>query len=330
LIWANNITNPTPIIIVVNVVVIIVLTITSIMDTVAALRIGYLLSAAAILVVYVIPALRDRFLVYGPRDGLAHNKRRSREQQGFHMKTLDYFASIKVPHSWFKHFYMLSMVSSAMWLQQLYTRGPMLQNVLRATSKDRPSMSFNQLVLCCMLLAIQGSRRLYESTVLTKPSTSQMWVGHYLLGLLYYAAMGVAIWIEGAKALVSTDEPLGNAIISAPSMSTFIFLPIFSFASGIQHDAHVYLSSLRKYELPSHPAFHSLISPHYTAECAIYLSLTFLAAPEGRLVNKTLLTAFIFVVIELGVSADISKRWYVQKFGADQVEYKRRMIPGIW
>jgi 3-oxo-5-alpha-steroid 4-dehydrogenase 3 / polyprenol reductase len=300
------------------------------MDAVAALQFGYLLSAVAILLVYAIPALRDRFLVYGPRDVLAVNKRRPQEQQGFHMKTLDYLASMKVPHSWFKHFYMLSVVSSMLWLQQLYTRGPMLQHVMGVTSTDRPSMSFNQLVLCCLLLIIQGSRRLYESTVLTKPSMSQMWVGHYLLGLLYYAAMGVAIWIEGAPALMSTDEPFGNAMISAPSLSTFLFLPIFSFASGIQHDAHLYLNSLRKYELPSHPAFHSLISPHYTAECIIYFSLMFLAAPKGQLVNTTLLAAFIFVVVELGVSADISRRWYLQKFGADRVGHRRRMIPGIW
>lgn len=300
------------------------------MDAIAALRIGYLLSAVAILVIYAIPALRDRFLVYGPRTAPAVKKRRPHEKQGSHVKALDYFASITVPHRWFKHFYILSVVSSMVWLQQLCTRGPMLQNVLSATSTNRPSMSFNQLVLCWTLLTIQGSRRLYESIILAKPSVSEMWVGHYLLGLLYYPAMGVAIWIEGAPALVSTDEPLGNAMISAPSISTFLFLPVFLIASGIQHDAHVYLNSLRKYELPSHPAFQSIVSPHYTAECAIYFSLVFLAAPQGQLVNKTLLAAFVFVAIELGVSADVSKRWYMQKFGAHRVERKRRMIPAVW
>jgi 3-oxo-5-alpha-steroid 4-dehydrogenase 3 / polyprenol reductase len=300
------------------------------MDVIAAFRAGYLLLAIGILGVYAIPALRDRFLAYGPRNEPAGIQRRQQQHQVFYDKCLDYVASIKVPHSWFRHFYMVSVVSSMVWLQQLYTRGPILHNVLSNTSTNKPSMSFNQLVLCWTLLTIQGSRRLYESMILAKPSLSEMWVGHYLLGLLYYIAMSVAIWIEGAPALRSTQEPLGDAMISAPSISTFVFLPIFLLASGIQHDTHCYLNSLRKYAMPSHPAFHAVVSPHYTAECAIYFSLIFLAAPSGQVVNKTLLAAFVFVVIELGVSADISKQWYMRKFGADLVEHKRRMIPGIW
>lgn len=299
------------------------------MDTIIALRICYLLSAVAVIVVDAIPALRDRFLFYGPRDAPPGNKRKQ-DKRGFSERILDYVASIKVPHSWFQHFYMVSVVSSLVWLHQLYTRGPMLQKVLSATSTNRSSMSFNQLVLCWTLLAIQGSRRLYECIVLARPSLSKMWVGHYLLGLFYYIAMGVAIWIEGAQALTSTEEPLGNASIAAPSLSTFIFLPVLLLASGIQHDIHCYLNSLRKYELPEHPAFQNIISPHYTAECAIYFALMFLAAPKGQLVNKTLLSALTFVVVELGVSADVSKRWYMQKFGADSVKHKWRMIPGIW
>jgi 3-oxo-5-alpha-steroid 4-dehydrogenase 3 / polyprenol reductase len=191
-------------------------------------------------------------------------------------------------------------------------------------------MSFNQLVLCWSLLAAQGTRRLYESLIFSKPSLSKMWFGHYFLGLLYYLAMSVAIWIEGTPALVSTNWPLGDATISAPSISTFIFFPIFLLASGIQHDAHFYLNSLRKYALPSHPAFKNIVSPHYTAECAIYFSLMFLAAPEGQFFNKTVFAAFTFVLTELGVSADISKRWYAQKFGVHAIEHKWRMIPGTW
>jgi 3-oxo-5-alpha-steroid 4-dehydrogenase 3 / polyprenol reductase len=300
------------------------------MDAVTVLRAAYLLSAAAIIFIYAVPALRDRFLSYGPRDSPAGTTRREQVKQGWYAPLLDRIAAIKVPHSWFMHFYMVSVVSSMVWLQQLYSRGPLLQKVLSATSVDRSSMSFNQLVLCWTLLAVQGSRRLYECIVPAKPSLSQMWIGHYILGVLYYLAMGVVIWIEGTPALSSTDEPLGDAIISAPSLSTFIFLPVFLFASGIQHDAHFYLNSLRKYAMPSHPAFEGIISPHYTAECAIYLSLAFLAAPKGHLVNRTLLAALIFVVVELGVSADISKRWYKRKFGTGLVEHKWRMVPGVW
>lgn len=299
-------------------------------DIVLTLRICYMLAAAAILVVYAIPPLRQRFLVYGPRSTPAGTKRTSEEKDFPFDRLLDYLASFKVPHSWFKHFYMVSVVSSMVWLQQLYTRGPVVQKILLATSMDRSSMSFNQIVLCWTLLAVQGSRRLYESIVLAGPSKSEMWIGHYVLGILYYFAMGVAIWIEGAPALMSTDKPLGDAAISAPSLSSFVFLPLFLFASGIQYDTHAYLNSLRKYGQPIHPAFENIVSPHYTAECAIYLSLMFLAAPKGQIINQTILAALVFVVIELGVSADISKRWYKQKFGGQLVQHKWRMIPGVW
>jgi 3-oxo-5-alpha-steroid 4-dehydrogenase 3 / polyprenol reductase len=66
------------------------------------------------------------------------------------------------------------------------------------------------------------------------------------------------------------------------------------------------------------------------AECAIYLSLTFIAAPTGYVVNKTILTALGFTVINLGVSAQISKEWYEKKFGKESVENKWRMVPLVY
>jgi 3-oxo-5-alpha-steroid 4-dehydrogenase 3 / polyprenol reductase len=300
------------------------------MNTIAFIRAGYLLAAGAILLTLAIPRLRDRFLAYGPRDQIEDKKeeRPGRKWAAFSEDLLDYFAAIKVPHSWFKHFYLVSVVSSLVWLHQLYTRGPLL-HILSATNREK-SMSFSQLILCWSLLAAQGSRRLYECISLAKPSRSHMWIGHYILGLLYYLAMGVAIWIEGSPALLSTDVPLGDASVSAPSIRTLVFLPVFLVASGIQHDAHRYLGSLRKYALPSHPVFERIIAPHYTAEVAIYFSLMFLAAPRGHLVNGTLLTVLVFVVVGLGVNADISKKWYMQKFDHRLVEQRWRMIPGLW
>lgn len=133
-----------------------------------------------------------------------------------------------------------------------------------------------------------------------------------------------------SAALRSTFWPVGDATISAPSIRTLLCLPIFLIASGVQHDCHFYLASLKKYTLPSHPAFNSVICPHYTAECMIYVSLIFIAAPEGQLVNKTLLSALVFVVVNLGVTADMNKQWYFQIFGKEKVENRWRMIPFVW
>jgi len=119
-------------------------------------------------------------------------------------------------------------------------------------------------------------------------------------------------------------------ISQVPSVRTFLCLPVFLLASGVQHDCHHYLSSLKKYTLPTHPLFQWVICPHYTAECAIYLSLSILAAPPGEFINKTVLSGMSFVVINLGVTADNTKQWYRVKFGEESVRGKWRMIPGVW
>ena len=47
-------------------------------------------------------------------------------------------------------------------------------------------------------MAMHGIRRLYESHAITKPSASQMFLAHWVFGIMFYLAMGVAIWIEGS------------------------------------------------------------------------------------------------------------------------------------
>ena len=59
-------------------------------------------------------------------------------------------------------------------------------------------MSMEQIELTWALMGIQGLRRQLESSVLAKPSTSKMWIGHYILGIVFYLAMSIAVWIEGA------------------------------------------------------------------------------------------------------------------------------------
>lgn len=126
--------------------------------------------------------------------------------------------------------------------------------------------------------------------------------------------------------LILDDIKLTNP----PSLRTFICVPMFLVASGVQHDCHHYLFSLEKYTLPTHPVFTRVVSPHYTAECATYLSLALLAAPKGGLVNKTLLSSLCFVAVNLGVTAGTSREWYRTKFGDDAVRGKWNMIPWVY
>jgi len=98
----------------------------------------------------------------------------------------------------------------------------------------------------------------------------------------------------------------------------------------VQHDCHAYLASLKKYTLPNHPAFLTVICPHYFAECIIYLALSMLASPPEYFVNRTMFCGLVFVAVNLGVTADGTKAWYEQKFGKENVQSRARMIPFIF
>lgn len=114
---------------------------------------------------------------------------------------------------------------------------------------------------------------------------------------------------------------------------------IFLLASGIQHDCHAYLASLKKpakgetkseYKLPDHPAFHISLTPHYFVECLIYASLSIVAAPQGDWLNWTFVAALFFVAVNLGVTAAGTRKWYGEKFGAQAIAGRARMIPGVY
>ena len=157
-----------------------------------------------------------------------------------------------------------------------------------------------------------------------------MWVVHWLMGIAFYLAMSVAVWIDGSPELLAVDRPLSSFRIAYPSLKTLLGLPLFLVASGIQHDCHSYLASLKKYTLPEHPLFNTVVCPHYLAECVIYLSLAIISAPPGLWMNRTVTAALVFVVANLSVTASDTKTWYGNKFGKDKVAHRWVMLPGVW
>jgi len=117
---------------------------------------------------------------------------------------------------------------------------------------------------------------------------------------------------------------------SQPSLKTAIGVSLFFLASGFQNDCHKHLASLRKYSLPQRGLFKQIVCPHYTSECLIYVALAIIAAPPGQALNKTVLAGLGFVVSNLGVTADSTKKWYIEKFGVENVENRWKMIPFLF
>lgn len=118
--------------------------------------------------------------------------------------------------------------------------------------------------------------------------------------------------------------------LSQPSMKTLVGFPLFLLASGIQHICHKHLASLKKYTLPQQLFFQSIVCPHYTSECMIYVAIAIVAAPQGYVLNRTVLAGLGFVVSNLAVTADSTRKWYVEKFGADKLAGRWRMVPYVY
>lgn len=112
---------------------------------------------------------------------------------------LDHLATYQVPHAYFTHFYIVSVLSSMFWGVQLLAQGAAVRALASYSLAKSPekSMSSEQVFLTWSLMAVQGIRRLYESVTLAKPSSAKMWFVHWFIGIGFYLAVGVAVWIEG-------------------------------------------------------------------------------------------------------------------------------------
>lgn len=152
--------------------------------------------------------MKSRFIIYGARatpPGNATGKKPKISTQngttGLLNTWLDLVASLQVPHTWFLHFYVLSLLSSTFWAYQILSGGfffkLIAENERFASADPKPSMSTDQLALVWSLMTLQAVRRLWESTMVAKPSASKMFLAHWLLGLAFYLGIGIAIWIEG-------------------------------------------------------------------------------------------------------------------------------------
>lgn len=162
-----------------------------------------------------VPALRQ-LLPYGPRTvPISETPVPSTEVKSKNFTVLDRLAKLQVPHTWFTHFYAVSVASSAFWAYQLAIDGVIFRLLASRYASDvQGGMTMNQILITWALMAFQGSRRLYESVRLLKPSSAQMPLASYTLGIAFYLAAGVAVWAEGIRK--SSGAPSFTAHVADP------------------------------------------------------------------------------------------------------------------
>ncbi|CAJ2509873.1 Uu.00g057730.m01.CDS01 [Anthostomella pinea] len=299
----------------------------------------YVLSAAAVLAIAATPDSAQRLLTqYGARssgDASSSTSSSSQEKtskrgtsEGVVTDVAGWITSVgKVPHSWFIHFYILSLSCSVFWAVQYVCHGTLLELIMRKqASSTTASMTLGQVVLVWFLMGLQGARRLFEYLAVLQPSSSRMWVVHWLLGNAFYLCTSMAVWVEGSSSISYSDRMVSTVI---PPLKVILGAAGFLFAFVMQYKCHRYLSNLKKYSLPLDGLFRYLVCPHYTCECLLYLSLALVAAPEGQLYNRTLVCAVLFVSVNLGVTANGTYKWYIERFGHGFQE-KWKMIPYVF
>lgn len=162
----------------------------SIMDPAQLCKIFFSIGTAVDFGGTLIPSFRERIMNYGSRSTNSSTSKNT-------TNILGYIASFEVPHTWFTHYYVISTGSSIFWAQQILTRGQVFKLFAAYSQPTSASMTANQVLLAWSMMSLQGSRRLYESITLTKASKSKMWVGLWAIGIAYYVAMGISVWIEG-------------------------------------------------------------------------------------------------------------------------------------
>jgi 3-oxo-5-alpha-steroid 4-dehydrogenase 3 len=117
------------------------------------------------------------------------------------------------------------------------------------------------------------------------------------------------------------------------SARTVVCVVAFFYNSYWQYQVHKYLASLTSYQVPSHPVFlqTNLICPHYGFEIQIYVALAILTAKDVRVFNVTMVCAVGFVIVNLGVTADGTKKWLMKKFPKQRLEVaQRHRMFSIW
>jgi 3-oxo-5-alpha-steroid 4-dehydrogenase 3 len=143
----------------------------------------------------LIPSFRENIMNYGSRS--INSSSTTKASKSKITSLFEHIAAFQVPHTWFTHYYVVSVASSIFWAHQIYTRGPIFEYLASYSNTGHQGMTINQVFLAWFCMVLQGSRRLYESITLTKLSASKMWAGLWLIGIAYYMFMGISVWIEG-------------------------------------------------------------------------------------------------------------------------------------
>ncbi|KAK9488322.1 hypothetical protein V1527DRAFT_401802 [Lipomyces starkeyi] len=247
-----------------------------------------------------------------------------------------------VPKRWFTHFYVvglsLSAASSVMlylchsgkvtfpvrfliYIDEFLTKKLtwLLAKDGLALNASDINVSYTRAMAATTIVTLQCFRRLFECIFVEKMSqTARMRGGHYIVGYLFYVAATAATWSHALESTLAGDDE-GDSV---PKIAIIMYL-VAAFA---QYTAHDQLSRLKKYSPPPPTMlFKHLVCPHYTAEVVIYLAVAWICG-----FTRANVAVLVWTAVSLGTSAEQSRKFYVEKFGAKAVEGKWNLVPLVF
>jgi 3-oxo-5-alpha-steroid 4-dehydrogenase 3 / polyprenol reductase len=147
------------------------------------LRSYFAATSLGILFVHFVPFLHKAFIPYGKtRSGVLKDE----------FSIIGLVANIAVPKVWFWHYYLISVSLSIASGWQL---------VECSSNKSLCIVDWlgrvdGRILLVWGMMLVQGSRRLYESLFVIKASDAKMWIGHYLVGCVFYIMICLSIFAD--------------------------------------------------------------------------------------------------------------------------------------
>jgi 3-oxo-5-alpha-steroid 4-dehydrogenase 3 len=299
------------------------------------------------------------FLSDMARHGKTRQQHKHYQQQQHYY--YNYFQRMTVPKAWFRHFYLLGILTTLMFVA--------LELPTTTTTINDATIVLRW--ICAMvLLLLHLVRRWYECYHVHSYGTSRMHIAGYVVGMLHY------VMLPWNFTIIATHQRVNDSAShhhqqqhhSINTTSVLFFWMTLILGSSLclygqyeQHLHHVILSQLRRnkkdtknnnnnsimstmnmmYAIPHGRWFVYVSCPHYLAEIGIYLGLVLVLVgvwmtPNN---NNTVLVLprvdvcalLVWVMTNLTVSAWNTHQWYLDTFGPNYAALQRSaIVPIFW
>ncbi|BET01678.1 3-oxo-5-alpha-steroid 4-dehydrogenase [Nesidiocoris tenuis] len=247
--------------------------------------------------------------------------------------------TIRVPKSWFRHFYLFGSIYSTLtfaivlclYLKYISSPPSFLMAILDALDQDRaPNASSAAVFVASFLLMIQCWRRFYETYFVSIFSPGKMDVGHYFLGLIHYFGAVTAIVIE-APGFDKTESSGFHFRLKDLNFIQYAAMTAFLWAWIVQYDCACILANLRKnpkgeivtvkHKVPQGRMFNLVSCPHLLCEISMYICLNIIVWG-----NTTFPFILMWVLANQVETAMLSHWWYKAQF-PNYPKSRKALIP---